>query len=92
MGCGSTQSHGGGRWSRPRRSWGANTGSPRELVFESREELLYLLGEATELEHSIDCAYLYAAFTLQAEPGAGLTAAQVPTVAGWKRAINQIAL
>jgi len=71
---------------------GANTGSPRELVFESREELLYLLGEAAELEHSIFCAYLYAAFTLQAEPGAGLTAAQVPTVAGWKRGINQIAL
>jgi hypothetical protein len=71
---------------------GANTGSPRELVFESREELLYLLGEAAELEHSIFCAYLYAAFTFQAEPEAGLTAAQVPTVAGWKRAINQLAL
>ena len=24
---------------------GANTGSPRELVFESREELLYLLSK-----------------------------------------------
>ncbi|HWD44788.1 MAG TPA: ferritin-like protein [Actinomycetota bacterium] len=71
---------------------GAATGSPRELVFDSREELLYLLGEAAELEHSIFCAYLYAAFTLRAEPGDGLTAAQVPAVAGWKRAINQIAL
>ena len=70
----------------------ASTGSPPEHVFESREELLYLLGEAAELEHSIFCSYLYAAFTLQAEPGEGLTAAQVPTVAGWKRAINQIAL
>ena len=71
---------------------GAATGSPRELVFESREELLYLLGEAAEVEHAACCIYLYAAFTLQAEPGVGLTAAQVPTVAGWKRAINQIAL
>jgi Ferritin-like len=71
---------------------GAYTGSPHELVFESREELLYLLGEAAELEHSIFCTYLYAAFTLQAEPGEGLTAAQVPTVAGWKRTLNQIAL
>jgi Ferritin-like len=71
---------------------GANTGSPRELVFESREELLYLLGEAAELEHAACCIYLYAAFTLPAEPGDGLTAAQLPAVAGWKRTINQIAL
>ena len=71
---------------------GANTGSPRELVFESREQLLYLLGEAAELEHAACCIYLYAAFTLRAEPGDGLTAAQVPAVAGWKRAINEIAL
>ena len=71
---------------------GANTGSPHELIVEGREQLLYLLGEAAELEHAVCCIYLYAAFTLRAEPGAGLTAAQVPAVAGWKRAINQIAL
>ena len=71
---------------------GANTGSPREVVFEGREQLLYLLGEAAELEHAACCIYLYAAFTLQAEPGDGLTAAQVPAVAGWKQGINQIAL
>ena len=71
---------------------GASTGPPRELVFESREELLYLLGEAAELEHSIFCTYLYAAFTLRSEPGDGIAAAQAPNVAGWKRAINRIAL
>jgi hypothetical protein len=70
---------------------GAATGPPHKLMVESREELLYLLGEAAELEHAACCTYLYAAFTLQAEPGAGLAAAQVPIVAGWKRAINQIA-
>jgi hypothetical protein len=42
---------------------GAGTGSPHELVIEGREELLYLLGEAAELEHSVCCSYLYAAFT-----------------------------
>jgi hypothetical protein len=71
---------------------GATTGSPHGLVVEGREELLYLLGEAAEVEHAACCVYLYAAFTLRAEPGAGLTAAQVPAVAGWKRTINQIAL
>jgi hypothetical protein len=50
---------------------GAATGSPRELIVESREELLSLLGEAAEVEHAACCIYLYAAFTLQAEPGVG---------------------
>jgi hypothetical protein len=71
---------------------GVGTGSSHGLIVEGREELLYLLGEAAELEHAACCIYLYAAFTLRAEPGDGLTAAQVPVVAGWKRAINEIAL
>ena len=71
---------------------GAATGSPHGLIVEGREELLYLLGEAAEVEHAACCIYLYAAFTLRAEPGDGLTAAQVPAVAGWKRGINRIAL
>ena len=71
---------------------GANTGSPRELVFESREELLYLLGEAAG---GRACHRLHLPVRGVHPPGRtrrGLTAAQVPTVAGWKRAINQIAL
>ena len=71
---------------------GAATGSPHGLIVEGREQLLYLLGEAAEVEHAACCIYLYAAFTLRAEPGEGLTAAQLPVVAGWKRAINEIAL
>ena len=71
---------------------GAATGSPHGMIVEGREQLLYLLGEAAEVEHAACCIYLYAAFTLRAEPGDGLTAAQVPAVAAWKRGINQIAL
>ncbi len=71
---------------------GAATGPPHKLIVEGREELLYLLGEAAELEHAACCAYLYAAFSLRAEPGQGLAAEPVPTVAGWKRTINQIAV
>ena len=71
---------------------GAGTGAGHGLIVEGREELLYLLGEAAELEHAACCSYLYAAFTLRADPGDGLTAAQVPVVAGWKRTINEIAL
>jgi hypothetical protein len=71
---------------------GAATGPGHELIIEGREELLYLLGETAELERSVCCTYLYAAFSLRAESGAGLTAEQLPVVAGWKRTINQIAL
>ena len=63
-----------------------------ELIIEGREELLYLLGEAAELEHAVFCTYLYAAFSLRAESGDGLTGEQLPVVAGWKRTINEIAL
>jgi hypothetical protein len=55
----------------------AGTGPGHELIVEGREELLYLLGEAAELEHSVGCTYLYAAFSLRAEPGAGLLLCQV---------------
>src|SRR5215207_9688314 len=87
-----TRGHGGGPMEPTPPELGVATGSAHELVVEGREELLYLLGEAAEVEHAVCCTYLYAAFTLRAEPGEGLTAAQVPTVAGWKRAINEIAL
>jgi len=50
---------------------GAATGPGHELIIEGREELLYLLGEAAELEHAVFCAYLYAAFSLRAESGEG---------------------
>jgi hypothetical protein len=68
------------------------TGPGHGLIVAGREELLYLLGEAAELEHAACCIYLYAGFTLRAEPGDGLSAAQLAAVAGWKQTINQIAL
>jgi hypothetical protein len=56
---------------------GAATSPRHELIVEGREELLYLLGVAAELEHAVCCVYLYAAFSLRAEPGERLVAEQV---------------
>src|SRR5215211_60937 len=56
---------------------GAATDQRHELIVEGREELLYLLGEAAELEDAVFCTYLYAAFSLRAEPGERLVAEQV---------------
>jgi len=51
-----------------------------EIVVGTCEQLLHLLAEAGEIEHTLMCSYLYAAFSLKraGEPG-------VSEVAGWKR-------
>ena len=35
---------------------------------ENRAQLIYLLTEASELEHGIMCSYLYAAFSINPNP------------------------
>jgi CDGSH-type Zn-finger protein/uncharacterized Fe-S cluster protein YjdI len=57
----------------------------------SREQLLYWLHEASEIEHHLMCCYLYAAFSLKHDPP-GWSAAQRGAVAGWRRTINAVAL
>jgi len=58
----------------------------------SREQLVYLLHEAAELEHNLMCTYLYAAFSLRRGEAEGLAAAEVPVVEGWRRAIMKVAV
>ena len=57
----------------------------------SREQLLYWLHEASEIEHHLMCCYLYAAFSLKRDQP-GWSPAQRDVVAGWRRAINAVAL
>jgi len=37
-----------------------------DIVVQDREELIYLLCEAAEFEHTVMCSYLYAQWTLSA--------------------------
>jgi hypothetical protein len=53
------------------------------LRVESREELVYLLGEACELEHGLLCEYLYAQFSLK-RVDEGLTAEQLARIQAWE--------
>jgi hypothetical protein len=66
-------------------SWQPN-GSIKEppLRVESREELVYLLGEACELEHGLLCEYLYAQFSLKRSVEEGITAEQLARVQAWE--------
>ena len=57
------------------------------LKVESREELVYLLGQACEIEHGLMCEYLYAQFSLKRGLDEGLTPAQFARVQAWEAAL-----
>jgi len=51
-----------------------------------------LLYEAAELEHTLMCTYLYAAFSLRNGEAEGLSASEAVAVAGWRRIILNVAV
>jgi hypothetical protein len=61
------------------------------IVIENRKTLTYLLCEAAELEHSLMCEYLYAAFSLKTGPDDTLPAEHVETVERWRSSVLAVA-
>jgi len=57
------------------------------LRVDTREELVYLLGQACEIEHGLMCEYLYAQFSLKRGLDEGLTEAQLARVQAWEKAL-----
>jgi hypothetical protein len=68
------------------------TGPEQPMDIENREELIYTLGKAAELEHLIICQYLYAAFSLKRFPSEGLTAETEPLTKKWARQLLGIGI
>src|SRR5215813_10824634 len=62
------------------------------LVVTTREELIFLLCEASELEHLLMCEYLFAAFSMKESTEEGLTPEQLNAVRRWERAITSVAV
>ena len=60
------------------------------LKVETREELVYLLGQACELEHGLMCEYLYAQFSLKRGLDEGLTPDQLGRVQAWETALISV--
>ena len=58
----------------------------------SREQLIGMLGEASEVEHTLMCTYLYAAFSLKTDEADGLTERQREAVTRWRSAIIRVAV
>jgi CDGSH-type Zn-finger protein/uncharacterized Fe-S cluster protein YjdI len=57
----------------------------------SREQLLHSLYEAAELEHTLMCTYLYAAWSLK-DAGDGLPPERAAVLAEWKQDILRVAI
>jgi CDGSH-type Zn-finger protein len=59
----------------------------------SREELIYLLTLAAELEHGLACIYLFAAYSLKNDVSeGGMTDEQAEMVRGWHRRLCLVAV
>ncbi len=69
---------------------GATTAPP--LPVESREQLVYLLTQACELEQGVLCEYLFALYSLKDDPQDGLGSEQLAQVASWGRTLSEVAV
>ena len=60
---------------------------------ETREELLYLLTRASELEHDLACSYLYAGYSIKMRPDeGGITYEELLKIRAWKQKIAHVAV
>jgi len=64
------------------------------LPIDSREQLVYLLTQACELEQGVLCEYLFALYSLKRDPHCqeGLSAEQAAQVTRWGQTLSQIAV
>ena len=64
---------------------------PEDIVVQDREELIYLLCEAAEFEHSVMCSYLYAQWTLKRDESEGVSPTELAAIERWRRSLAQVA-
>ena len=62
-----------------------------DIVVGSREQLFHLIAEASEIEHTLMCSYLYAAFSLKRADDRTLSAEEGQAVERWRKAILSVA-
>jgi hypothetical protein len=64
----------------------------QRLRIESREQLVYLLTQACELEHGLMCEYLFAQWSLKRSIDEGVTEQQLERIVAWGAAIEGVAI
>jgi hypothetical protein len=66
--------------------------APHQIKIESREDLAFVLSEASTLEHMIMCEYLFAEFSLKRSESEGVTAPELEKILNWKGVIETVAI
>jgi hypothetical protein len=67
-------------------------GGEPDIVIGPREQLFHLIAEASEIEHTLMCSYLYAAFSLKQGTDTGLSEVEADAVARWRKSILAVAI
>lgn len=70
----------------------ASANGEPDVVIGGREQLFHLLAEAAEVEHTLMCCYLYAAFSLKRGEEDGLSADEAKVVKAWRQSILSVAI
>lgn len=63
-------------------------GDEPPIITGSREPLLHRLAEAAEIEHTLMCCYLYAAFSLKRDDDPSLSAPEADAAKRWRSVIT----
>lgn len=64
----------------------------RQIFVNDREQLIYLLTEAAEIEHGLMCSYLFANWSLKERTHEGLTEAQLCAINRWRDSMQSVAM
>lgn len=70
----------------------STTADQHEVRVNDREQLIYLLTEAAEIEHGLMCSYLYAGWSLKQSTVESVTAAQFEAIDRWRKEIRSVAM
>jgi hypothetical protein len=63
-----------------------------DVRVNDREQLIYLLTEAAEIEHGLMCTYLYAGWSLKQATTEGVTPVQLESIERWRKEIRSVAM
>ncbi len=63
-----------------------------DIVIGGRPQLFHLLAEASEIEHTLMCTYLYAAFSLKDGSDPDLSPEELDALGRWRKTILSVAL
>lgn len=64
----------------------------QQIIVNDREQLIYLLAEAAEIEHGLMCSYLYANWSLKERTDEGLTKGQLDAIDQWRASMQGVAM